>query len=386
MSTMWTKTFVFICLANFFTFFGFQTIVPILPLYLDSWGASSAQVGLILAGFSLSVIIFRPLAALWVDRGFDKLCVLGGTLVCLAAIGGYGLASGLVLLAMYRLLHGAGFGCVSVAYGTFVARLVPPGRRAEGMGYFGISIGLALCLGPVAGTYAYEYLGFFHALIFAGGLTSIGLIWLAYLPAGPALSSGKLKLNWRYFLEVSAAYPCLLISLFGLSFGPIIAFVPLWGKELGISNIGFFFLLNATCTMLVRTFSGKLADRRGYAWVLLPAALVHGTGLILLMLAQGHIWLVGAGICMGLGVGAAYPAMQAWAVDLAPLERRSAALAFYYNAFDLGVGCGIVFFGWLASHCGYSHMYGVASLSIVLYLLIYGWYLLKKKGNSRRTA
>ncbi|MDR1396507.1 MAG: MFS transporter [Desulfarculales bacterium] len=380
MSTLWTKPFVFVSLANFFTFFGFQTIIPILPLYLDSWGASGTQVGLILSGFSLAVLIARPLTALGLERGLDKICVLTGAVICLAAIGGYGLAGSLLLLAFCRMLHGVGFGSASVSYGSIVARLVPPGRRAEGMGYFGMSIGLALCLGPVAGTYAYEYLGFSYSLIFAGFLTVLGIIWLSYLPAGEATApTGKLKLHWRHFFEKRVSYPCLLADLFGISFGAIVVYVPLWGKELGINNVGFFFLLNAACTLFIRIFSGKLADRKGYACILLPAAFLQGLASLLLMWAESYIWLMGAGICMGLGLGAAYPTLQAWVVDLAPLERRGAALAFYYNAYDLGIGCGIIFFGWMADAYGYPSMYGISALSMVIYLASYTGYLLKKK-------
>jgi MFS family permease len=379
MSTLWTKPFVFVSLANFFTFFGFQIIIPILPLHLDSWGASSTQIGLILSGFSLSVLIARPLTALWLEKGFDKICVLTGAVICLVAIGGYGLAGSLLLLTFCRMLHGAGFGGASVSYGAIVARLVPPGRRAEGMGYFGMSVGLALCLGPVAGAYAYEYLGFSHALVFAGFLTVLGIVWLFRLPAGEkTVPAGKLTLHWRHFFEKSVGYPCLLIGLFGLSTGAIVVYVPLWGKELGINNVGFFFLLNAACTLFVRIFSGKLADRKGYACVLLPAAVLQGLASLLLMWAEGRAWLMGAGICMGLGLGAAYPALQAWVVDLAPLQRRSAALAFYYNAYDLGIGCGIIFFGWLADVYGYPSMYGISALSMLIYLLSYAGCLLKK--------
>ena len=385
MSTMWTKPFISVSLANFFTFFGFQIIMPILPLHLDTWNISSLQVGLVMAGFSLAVLIARPLTALWLDRGFDKICVVLGTLVCLLAIGGYGFSASLALIACSRMLHGAGFGTSSVAYGAIVARLVPASRRAEGMGYFGLSISLAICLGPMAGTYGMEYLGFHNTLLFAGFFTVFGLLWLIMLPKSPPPSEQtvKVKFSWRHFYERSVLLPCILVCLLGVTYGAIVAYVTLWAKELGILNAGFFFLLNAACSLVVRLFTGRIADTMGYAYILLPAALLQFLCMILLMLAKDSTWFVGAGILLGLGLGSAYPILQAWTVEWASLERRSAALAFFYNAYDVGIGGGIILFGWLATIFGYNGMYGISSLSMVVFLVGYACYLIRKRRQKR---
>ena len=381
---LWSKPFIYVCLANFFTFFGFQIIVPALPLYLDSLGTDSAYVGLVLASFSLAVLVARPLAGVFlVDRGYDKLCVILGVIVCLLALGGYWLAPVLVLIAAARMTHGVGFGFSSVAFGAMVARLVPSHRRAEGMGYFALSVSLGLCLGPIGGTYSMEYFNFNYPLVFCGFFLLMSIIWLVLLPKWqPAVPPARPKITFSLFFEKSVWLPCLLCGLFGVAYGPIVGYITLWGKDLGIMNVGAFFLLNASCSLVVRLFAGRVADTMGRAWILLPSGLLNGLSLLILMLYPNYSGLIWSAICMGLAMGAGYPTLQAWAIDLAPEARRGAATAFFYNCFDLGIGLSIVFWGFVASYWGYNTMYAIASSCMLLYLLIYVGHLIKGRRNS----
>ncbi len=380
MSDLWNKPFIFVCLANLFTFFGFQIIVPALPLYLDSLGTGSGHMGLILASFCLSVMLARPLAGgLLVDRGYDRLCIVLGILICLGGLAGYGLVVNLLFITMARFIHGVGFGFSSVAYGAMVARLLPASRRAEGMGYFALTASLGLCLGPLAGTYLMEYFNFHYTLACCALLLFVSLVWTAALPKWrPAADAPYERLSWHMFFEKKVWFPCALCAFLGASYGPVAAFITLWGKSQGIGNVGVFFLLNASCSLLVRLFAGRVADSMGKAWVIVPAGLVTGCSLLILYLFDGYSALVWSAICLGLGIGSGYPILQAWVIELAPPERRGAATAFFYNSFDLGLGLSIVLWGIIASRLGYGAMYGIASISMLVFLISYSLHCLRQ--------
>lgn len=382
-SELWTKAFIFVCLANFFTFFGFQTLLPALPLYLDSLGTDSAHTGLVLASFSLSVLLGRPLAGvLLVDRGLDILCVLLGTIICLVALAGYWMITPLILITLARLLHGFGFGFSSVAYGAMVARLVPPHRRAEGVGYFGLSVSLGLCLGPLVGAYAMEHFNFYYALIFCAICLLLSIVWLSALPKWhPIVPPTRQKISWSMFFEKSVWFPCFLCALIGVTYGPIVGFITLWGKSAGINNVGAFFLLNAACSLLVRLFAGRVADTMGRSWIIIPAGIIYGLSLVILWVAESYSGMVWAAICSGVGLGSAYPVLQAWMIDLAPQEKRGAATAFFYNAFDLGIGLSLVLWGVVASYTGYAVMYGIASASMLVFIACYVVHLLRSRAQ-----
>src|SRR5699024_4977242 len=59
---IWTRDFVFVCLANFFVFLGFQMTLPTLPLFLKELGGNDQLVGLIVGIFTFSALLLRPYA------------------------------------------------------------------------------------------------------------------------------------------------------------------------------------------------------------------------------------------------------------------------------------------------------------------------------------
>jgi MFS family permease len=265
-----------------------------------------------------------------------------------------------------------------------VARLVPAKRRAEGMGYFGVSISLALCLGPLGGTFGMEYFGFPITLLCAGVLMLFCFYWLMLLPSWkPLVAVPAIPFSLNRFIETSVWFPSLLCGIIGLSFGSVGGYITLWGKSVGISNVGGFFLLNAVFSLLVRLFAGRVADSMGRKFIILPSGLIFGISLVILMMCNSYTGMIIAAICMGIGLGSIYPTLQAWVIDLCPPERRGAATAFYYNSFDLGMGISMVAWGKVASLLGFSYMYGIAAIAMVLFMVLYIGHLYKEKNRRR---
>src|SRR5690625_7340533 len=78
-----------------------------------------------------------------------------------------------------------------------------------------------------------------------------------------------------------------------------------------------------------------------------------------------------AGALFGFGFGAVQPALQAWAVDKAPENRKGMANATFFSFFDLGVGVGAILFGQLAFMFNYGIIYIVSACSVLMALLFY---------------
>ncbi len=361
-------------------------IVPALPLHLHALGAASHHVGFVLASFTLTVLMTRPLTGLWLDQGRDRMCVLLGIVICVAATGAYWLAPGVLLLTAARMLHGSGFGISSVSYGTIVSRIIPVHRRGEGMGYFGLSLSLAMCFGPWAGTTMMARWGFGTVLVVSGICVLIAVFMVPVLPKRQhkADGSSRKKLSWANFFEKSVWFPSMLCTFLGASYGAIIAFITLWGKHLGLLDVGAFFLVNAGFSFLVRLVAGKVSDQLGYGYVIVPGSVFQIIGLLILGNAadmSGFLW---AGVFLGMGLGAVLPVLQAWCVDLAPAERRGSAMAFFYNAYDVGIGGGIVFWGFIASWVGYNNMYFLATLSMILLIVCYVGHSVKQRRKKKK--
>src|SRR5699024_8614219 len=120
-----------------------------------------------------------------------------------------------------------------------------------------------------------------------------------------------------------------------------------------------------------RTFAGRLYDTKGDLYVIPPGVILVFAAMLLLAWLPSLTVLIIAGILYGFGFGTVQPALQAWAVNAAPADRKGMANATFFSFFDLGVGIGAMVFGQLAFSFGYASIYIVAACSVLLSLAYY---------------
>ncbi|MGZ4709515.1 MAG: MFS transporter [Acidimicrobiales bacterium] len=133
---------------------GFGIVLPILPQYAERFGASATTIGVLVASFSLAQLVCAPLWGRLSDRVGRKpvlLISLFGTAVgsLLTGVAG-GVAGGLVLLFVGRIVDGASGASVSVAQAS-VADVAAPRDRARLMGLLGAAFGVGFVAGPAIG-------------------------------------------------------------------------------------------------------------------------------------------------------------------------------------------------------------------------------------------
>ncbi len=133
---------------------GFGIVLPILPQYAEKFGASATTIGVLVASFSLAQLVCSPLWGRLSDRIGRKpvlLISLFGTAVgsLLTGVAG-GVAGGLALLFVGRIIDGASGASVSVAQAS-VADVAAPRDRARLMGLLGAAFGVGFVAGPAIG-------------------------------------------------------------------------------------------------------------------------------------------------------------------------------------------------------------------------------------------
>jgi len=112
---------------------------------------------------------------------------------------------------------------------------------------------------------------------------------------------------------------------------------------------------------VVRTQSGRLADRFGRRLVLVPALIVTGMSLAVLAAAGSRSGLMAAAALYGVGFGAGQPALMAMTADRVPPAERGRALGTFFTAFELGILGGAMLLGPVAAGFGYSAVWWVAA-------------------------
>ncbi|WP_261305742.1 MFS transporter [Paenibacillus andongensis] len=374
---LWTKAFLITSLSNLLLFFSFQMLIPTIPTHVSQLGGNDVQVGLVIGIFTISSLLTRPFAGRALDSFGRKHVLLVGLAICALTIAGYSYMAAVTLILAARFVHGIGWGMSTTSLGTVIADIIPSERRGEGMGYYGLSNTFAMATAPLTGLWLMHTYGFPRVLLISTLLALLSLfssLFITYTKPLPLeKSEEKPKLMDRLW-ERTAILPSVLLLFTAICYGGIVTFITLFGHEAGISNVGWFFLCNASMVLIVRPITGMLFDRKGPEWVLLPGALFTLAGLLLLSYAHSEASLAAAAICYGIGFGSLQPALQAWTIARAAPNRRGAANGTFFSANDLGIGLGAMVLGALANLSGsYALMYRYSTVLILIFILIYGW-------------
>ncbi|KQX64756.1 MFS transporter [Paenibacillus sp. Root444D2] len=374
---LWTKAFLITSLSNLLLFFSFQMLIPTIPTHVSQLGGNDIQVGLVIGIFTISSLLTRPFAGRALDLFGRKHVLLVGLAICALTIAGYSYMAAVTLILTARFVHGIGWGMSTTSLGTVIADIIPAERRGEGMGYYGLSNTFAMALAPLTGLWLMQTYGFPRVLLISTLLALLSLLsslFITYTKPLPLEKSAQRPKLMDRLWERSAMLPSGLLLCTAICYGGIVTFITLFGHEAGISNVGWFFLCNASMVLIVRPITGMLFDRKGPEWVLLPGALFTLAGLLLLSYAHSEASLAAAAICYGIGFGSLQPALQAWTIARAAPNRRGAANGTFFSANDLGIGLGAMVLGALANISGsYALMYRYSTVLILVFILIYGW-------------
>ncbi|MFC4404955.1 MFS transporter [Gracilibacillus xinjiangensis] len=382
---IWTKDFVLICLANFFIFLGFQMTLPTIPLFVQQLGGSDQFIGLITGIFTFSALLLRPTAGHSLETKGRQFVYMIGLGIFVVSIGSYAFITSIVVLFMMRIVQGLGWGFSTTATGTIATDLIPKSRRGEGMGYFGLSGNIALAAGPVLGLTLYKHISFTLLFLICAALGIVAFLLSSQISYKPVDPEARKVVTPRFdVMEKSALRPSLLLFFITFCFGGIASFLPLYTDQEGIAGIEAYFLIYAIFLMITRAFAGQLYDRKGHIAVFIPGAFLIFVAMFLLTWLPNSIVLYIAAALYGLGFGTVQPALQAWAVNQSPENRKGMANATFFSFFDLGVGIGAIGFGFIASAFGYMYIYAAGAVSVVISIILYILLLLKDRKIGQR--
>jgi DHA1 family tetracycline resistance protein-like MFS transporter len=175
---MKNKPLAAIFLVVFIDLLGFGLILPLLPYYAESFGASDTVIGLLVASYAAAQLVGAPLLGRLSDRfGRKPILVISliGTLVSFLLLG---IAQTLWVLFIARIFDGLTGGNISVAQ-AYITDVTDEKNRAKGLGMIGAAFGLGFILGPATGGLLSQY-GYPVPAFAAAGLVSINLLMVVF--------------------------------------------------------------------------------------------------------------------------------------------------------------------------------------------------------------
>jgi multidrug resistance protein len=146
---------VVLMVTAFVDMVGMLMILPLLPFYAKSLGATGFTVGLLVSSFAIAQLLAAPGWGRFSDRYGRRPALLVGLTASAIAYVIFAYADSLWLLFLSRLVQGAGGGTVSVIQ-AYVADALKPEERAKGLGWLSAATNAGVALGPVLGTLTLE--------------------------------------------------------------------------------------------------------------------------------------------------------------------------------------------------------------------------------------
>ena len=362
---LWNVNFVKVFTGNFLLCFAFYVVMPVLPLYLrDTFAADKQMIGLVLSGYTLTALMVRPFSGWLIDSFQRKTMLLLCYFLFFIFFAGYFLAWSVLLFAIIRTLHGLPFGALTVASSTMTIDVLYPSRRAEGIGYYGLSNNVAMAIGPTVGLFLYNVVPDFN-YIFAVSLITAGIglavDWSIKPRKRQQVSRQPLSLDHFFLLpgwRLGVSMACL-----SFSFGVLSNYLAIYCRdELRMSGgTGTFFMLAAIGLMVSRLIGGRSLRKGKIVQNAAFGATFSMFGYLLFATVSHPVAYYATAIIIGLGNGHMFPAYQSMFINLAPNSQRGTANSTLLTSWDVGIGLGVLVGGAVAEAISYHSAFIVAA-------------------------
>ncbi|MDX9916601.1 MAG: MFS transporter [Gudongella sp.] len=372
---LWSRNFITIIISHFFLLFGFQVLLPTIPLFANNFTSSETIIGLVSGLFTISAVLIRPVSGGFLDKSGRRIVLSISLIIFILSSLSYTFVTTIGAFLLLRFLHGIGWGSSNTASDTVATDNIPQERFGEGMGFFGLSMSLGMVVGPAVGMSIADKYGFNTLFFTSALLVFLSLIISSTIKYEPTKKKTKDKALITFDRE--SVEPAIIMALITISYGAIVSFFPIYAQQQGIVNIGAFFTVYASAIFVIRPFLGKIIDKYGFDYTVIPGIILVAVSMLFMGLSLNMTSYLLIAVVYGMGFGACQLSFQTMAIINKPQNERGGANAIFYVGFDGGITIGSILFGYFASLFGYSHMYLITVIPAVLALVGYVFFVRK---------
>jgi len=355
-------------LSEFCALTSFYLLLSVTPMYAAAVGAGSTGAGLVTGVLLLGTVAAELAAPILMRRYGHWAMLLTGALLlgvpALALLPGGSLA----VIVTVSVVRGFGFGLCTVMTGALTAALLPPERRGEGLGLFGVVATAPGIVALPAGVWLAGHLGMATVvgLTAASALVPVAVFpWLSgragHHPAASRPGTGRPDGLLSGLRQAGQLRPFVIFAASTVAGGVVVSFLPLAaGVSANVAAAGLF--AQALTATISRWWAGRRGDRSGHARLLVPSLAIASLGMITM------IWLaspaaVVAGMCLfGIGFGICQNATFALMIERMPPSGAGTASALWNLAYDAGYGAGPAAFGLVVNHTGYPAAFALTAV------------------------
>ena len=352
-------------LIVFINLVGFGIVIPLLPLYAESFGASPAAVGVLLASYSLAQMVATPYLGALSDRYGRRpilLFSLAGTVVSFVTLG---LAPSLGWLFAARILDGASGGNISTAQ-AYISDVTEERDRAKAFGLIGAAFGIGFIAGPALGGFLGRN-GNYAAPAFAAAAISLAALILTFvlLPESRP-PERRTEVRKPRILDLAGFREALTIGQLGLlflvffvfnfaqaSFQSMFALFALARFRFGIRETGYILAYVGLLAVLLQGGAiGPIVKRWGERRTMRAGILLAAAGLTASAWVPSWPLLLLALVPLAIGLSIATPSLNSLLTRESPADAYGRILGLSQSAAALARVLGPLVAGFVFDHFG----------------------------------
>jgi DHA1 family multidrug resistance protein-like MFS transporter len=371
------KAFVVLVGSMFISMLGMGIVTPFLPIYANTLGASSLEVGLVQAAFSITGIGTLLFVGRLSDRFGRKSFLSGGLSILALSSVGLMFASDPAHLILWRFVQGLGASAHLPIAQAYLGDITPEGNEGKWMGYFNAVLYAGMGTGPLLGGVITDAFSIKTAFLVMAVLNVLGLIaTLIFLKEMPRKTAAREHTSIIAPLKSRIMRGVLNYRMTtGLGTSSLMAFMPLFADlKIGLSASLIGIMLAArTPVSIVQTYTGRLADRWNRRSMVIWGGIVSMAAIALLPLTAGFWLLLIAYITVMLGQAFGVPAANAYVVEEGRTYGMGASMTMFMMAMQVGNGIGPVALGGIADYLGLDSAFYSAAICTAAGIVLFAW-------------
>ncbi|KMJ58129.1 multidrug transporter [Bacillus sp. LL01] len=345
----------------FIVMVGIGLVIPILPFYIDKFGADAKTLGLLVAVFAFMQFLFAPMWGRLSDKVGRKPLITIGLFGFAIAEFIFAFANGLGMLFLSRILAGTFGSALMPTAMAYVSDVTSSEKRGQGMGIMGAAMGLGIVVGPGIGGWLAEYDLSLPFLVAGVAATIAGIVSVLILPesyskekreSDALLTSGEKRDNQFIVMYKAIKSPVgfLLILVFIMSFGlanfqSIFGYYTMQRYNYNPSEIGLIILIVGLVGTIVQgVLVGRLTKRFGEERVVTSALMISAIGFVMMTLATGFTTVLLTTCLFFLGNSLLRPSLNSFISKLAG-SRQGLVMGLNNSFLSLGNVAGPILAG-----------------------------------------
>jgi MFS family permease len=249
---------------------------------------------------------------------------------------------------------------------------LPKAKLSQGIGYFSLGQAVASAIGPQIGLSLSTRFGYNITFAIGAGVIAVSAILAITMKKPPQHGHKAFKVSLNNMFAIEAIIPAVLQLFLAMAYAAIGYFLVLYAQEeRGVTNIGIWFTVNAGFMLITRPLIGKLADKYGIHKVMLPSLVLYGFSLFIISVSSNIYMFLFSAFISACGYGTIMPTIQTLCMKAVTPDRRGVAGNTNYIGTDIGFMFGPILAGIFVTSFGYSAMFRIMILPIVIAIILF---------------